>query len=205
MNDNFSGGTNMWDERFSSYKNLYTTQPNVHFAQFLENKKPGKILLPGDGQGRNGVFAARLGWEVTTFDYSEVAVQQTQELARANGVNVKSIHSSIEDIQFETDQFDVIATVFLHLPPVIRSTHFPRLIQYLKTGGTFFLLGFNKRQIDLNSGGPKNIDMLFSREELSNNFSMLHFQKLEEFKFDLNEGPKHQGTAEMIEMVGIKA
>ncbi len=204
MKDNFSGGDNMWNKRFLTNKNLYTTQPNIHFSQYLEHKKPGKILLPGDGEGRNGVHAAKLGWEVMTFDYSEVAVKHTQELANENNVSIKSIHDSIEKVQFDNEYFDVIAIIFLHLPGIIRSEHFPRLLHFLKKGGELFILGFNKQQINYSSGGPKNEDMLFSKKELEIIFSSITIKKLEEFQYDLNEGPKHQGTAELIQFEGVK-
>ena len=204
MTNNFSGADNVWDERFSTNKNLYSTAPNFQFADYLKLKKPGKILLPGDGEGRNGVFAAKLGWDVTTFDYSKIAIKHTRELAESAGVSIHSICASIDEVQFPEGHFDIIALIFLHLPPEIRKIHFPRLLNFLKNSGEVYLLGFNKRQIDLTTGGPKNEGMLNSKDELKTDFSTLRIEKLEEFRFELNEGPKHQGMAELIEMVGVK-
>jgi len=204
MKDNFSGGNDMWNERYQTQKNLYTTKSNFHFEQYLKDKEPGKILLPGDGEGRNGVFAAKLGWEVTTFDYSRVGLDHANELAQQEKVNIQTLHSSITEFNFQSNYFDVISIIFFHVPPEIRQMHFPRLLDFLKPKGKLFILGFNKKQIQLSSGGPKNIDMLFDKNELLLNFKNLEIEKLTEFAFDLNEGPKHQGKAELIEFIGIK-
>ena len=193
-----------WDERFTSEKHLYTTLPNFHFEKSIKSKTPGKILIPGDGEGRNGVYAASIGWDVTTFDYSIVAVNHALDLAKEKGVKIDARHASITDISFPTETFDLIAMIFLHLDQEIRLQHFPQLVNSLKPGGLMYVFGFNKRQITLTSGGPKDVDMLFSSQEMISDFNMLKVLQNEEFKGVLDEGPKHQGLAELIEFIGQK-
>lgn len=199
--DNPSGGGEMWNERFSQQKHLYSTHPNVLFKQYLDGKKPGKILLPGDGEGRNGVYAAKADWEVVTFDSSEIGVKHSQELAREQKVNVNAFQSSIEDFSFDPGYFDVIAIIFLHLPRHLREKHFLRLSNFLKKNGEIYILGFEKGQINYNSGGPKDLDMLYSVDELSNEFQGLNIIKNAAFEYEIDEGPKHQGTARLIEFI----
>lgn len=194
----------MWDERFQTSKHLYSTEPNIYFKRYLGQKTSGTILLPADGEGRNGVYAAKNGWNVTSFDYSETGIQHANELAEQENVKLHTHFASIETIDFPKASFDIIAIVFLHLPPDIRTKHFPRLTQYLKTGGELYILGFAKEQIDNSSGGPKNIDMLFSPEELAKDFKSLKILRNQPFTDIIDEGPKHQGKANLIEFIGVK-
>lgn len=194
-----------WNQRFGETNFAYGTAPNHFFAQQLSLLEPqGRLLLPAEGQGRNAVYAAELGLQVDAFDLSEVGKTRALELAASRDV---SIHYWIEDLatlSLENNQYDVIGLVFMHLPPDLRRVVHQKLIPSLKPGGRIILQGFSKKQLGLQTGGPKNLAMLFSEEELAADFEGLEIEIVEE-RVTLDEGPYHQGEAEVINLVAIKS
>lgn len=193
-----------WDERFSAKEFAYGTEPNEFFKNQLKNLDPGKILFPAEGEGRNAVYAATLGWEVYAFDPSKEGKKKAEKLAGLKRVKINYLVSDYENIQFEADFFDCIVLIFAHMPPLKREQYHHKLSGFLKPGGTLILKGFSKNQISKNTGGPKNIDMLFSREELGNDFKNFTDIKIEEQEVHLNEGIYHDGIASVIQLVGIR-
>ena len=112
-------------------------------------------MLPAEGQGRNAVFAARLGWEVYAFDNSEVGMERAMELAKSNNVSIKYELKGYEEMDYPADFFDAIGLVYAH-HPLIHGFH-PQMLRFLKSGGVVILEGFSKNQISRETGGPKNL------------------------------------------------
>ncbi|MBC7125591.1 MAG: class I SAM-dependent methyltransferase, partial [Bacteroidales bacterium] len=157
---------NKWDERYAQKEYVYGKKPNEFFKQELAKHKPGKILLPAEGEGRNAVYAAKLGWEVYAFDSSSEAIKKAQQLASENNVEIHYTLSSFEEVDYPDDFFDLIGLFYAHT--LSRSDNHKKLIRFLKPKGAIILEGFSKEQIHYNSGGPRKIEMLFSEEELQN-------------------------------------
>ena len=192
-----------WNERFSQLTQLYGEAPNAFLAQQLEALKPGLILFPAEGQGRNALYAARQGWTVEAFDYSEVGREQALAKAKAQGVSLTYRLESHQDFSAPEATYDAVALIFAHVAAELRPTVHAKLARSLKPGGTLILQGFHKRQLPLESGGPKNEAMLFSLEEMEQDFgTWLDFTKLEAQPVTLDEGPFHQGLAEVVYVVG---
>jgi len=192
-----------WDARYGGEPTVYGTAPNVFFAVQLALLSPGRILLPGDGEGRNAVHAASQGWSVRSFDASPVGVEKALALAAARGVSIEAEVGRVEDWS-PGAPFDAIGLCYLHLPPALRADFHPRVVDGLKPGGTLILEGFGPGQLALDSGGPKSLPMLFTTAMLEGDFAGLEVLECRTMEVELDEGPYHQGRAEVTRFVGRK-
>lgn len=193
-----------WNERFAVEEYVYGTAPNQFYREQLEKLTPGKILFPAEGEGRNAVFAAQKGWNVMAFDASTVAKKKAENLARENNVNIDYQIADYENVSFQKESFDCLVLIYAHMHPLKRKEYHQKLTLFLKPGGTLILEGFSKKQIENNTGGPRNVVMLFSEEELRDDFNFFTELSISESDVTLNEGPFHQGQASVIRVVGKK-
>lgn len=198
---------NPWDERYSIDEYYYGENPNEYLKENLLKLNPGKILFPGEGEGRNAVYAAELGFEVTAFDSSSVAKEKALRLAGKNNVAVDyrqmDYLAFINNTEFN-DKFNYIALIFTHCQPEIRTGMHKKLAGMLLPGGIIILETFNKMQIRNASGGPNDVNLLFSKEDLIEDFSGLDILFCEELQTKLYEGPHHEGTADVLRLIGRK-
>jgi hypothetical protein len=197
-------GVEFWDERYSAADYAYGTEPNEFFAGQIKALVPGRALFPAEGEGRNAVHAATLGWGVTAFDQSSEAKKKALMLARQKGVSIDYHLSGYKEFEYGDGTFDAAVLIFVHLPPDERP-EFHRLIgRCISPGGTILLEGFAKDQIRFTSGGPKDEGMLFSVDEIRSDYPDFEIILLEQQIITLNEGPYHQGKASVIRFVGRK-
>ena len=150
---------NIWDDRYRQAEYVYGTEPNAFLAEFLQNKTPGTILFPAEGEGRNAVFAATLNWEVNAFDSSEVGKFKAMELANQRGVTIDYTIQDALDAQYQSESIDMICFIFAHFPPFIRREIHKHAITWLKPGGIMLLEAFNPEQLQHQSGGPKEFTL----------------------------------------------
>lgn len=191
-----------WNERYSKKEYAYGTTPNLFLKDHLDSIPKGKILFPAEGEGRNAVYAAQQGFEVFAFDISEDGKRKADELAFENKVIINYNVTSVEEINYPEGYFDAIVFVFVHFPIAVRSQYYQKLLSYLKPNGYILFEAFGKEQIHLNSGGPKQVEMLFSEEEIKNEFPNIDFDFLETLDINLDEGPFHQGKANVVRFLG---
>ena len=195
---------NQWDERYARQEYIYGTEPNKFLKEQLSLLKPGRILFPAEGEGRNAVFAASLGWETDAFDQSVEGQRKAIKLATHRGVSVDYYIQSLNDWNPEPDQYDCIALIFVHLPEGLRQQVHNAVIRSLKPGGTLLLEAFTLNQLPRTSGGPKTAELLFTRELIVSDFKELIFTEFAETQTTLNEGPLHQGLADVIQLTALK-
>jgi len=195
---------NFWNERYSMKEFIYGEDPNVFFAEQLNKLKPGKIILPCEGEGRNGVYAASLGWEVSAFDSSEAGKEKAIQLATKKGVILNYEIEDAWEVEYPENSFDVVAFVFAHFPTEVRKHIHQKAITWLKPGGRIILEAFNPDQLQNNSGGPKEPSMLYTEKILKDDFKELNIELLETCTTELKEGKFHEGLAEVIRFVGVK-
>jgi len=197
--------SNFWDERYSSDEYVYGTEPNQFFKEQLQKIIPaGKLLLPGEGEGRNAVYAAKLGWIVNAFDQSPVAKIKAEKLAEVNRVKIQYSNIDLGEYNSQKNFYDCAAIIFVHLPLNIRSQFHKNIIESLKPNGKIILELFSKNQFGKNSGGPQDINMLSTIEEIKTDFNDLKPLILNEENIYLEEGAKHSGEARVIRFVGEK-
>ena len=193
-----------WDQRYGEAAYAYGKAPNAFLKEQLTGRPDGRALFPAEGEGRNSVFAATLGWEVTAFDYSEAGRQKAEALASEQGVHIDYQSCAIEAFSFPKAAFGLVGLFFVHLPPDGRRLLHRQAVRSLKPGGMIILEAFSKQQLGRPSGGPQREDMLFSVQEMEDDFSSLHLQLLEETETVLAEGPYHSGAARVIRLLGIR-
>ncbi len=190
-----------WDRRYAEEEYVYGKAPNSFFKQELKKLRPGRLLLPADGEGRNAVYAAGLGWLAEAFDYSSSAREKALQLAKEKKVSIQYTETDIHSFDWPSDVYDAIGLFFVHLQPDSRPFLHSKVMQALKPGGTLILEGFAKEQLPLSSGGPKKLDMLFSKAELLQDFSTYLPDYLVQESVILEEGPFHNGRAEVIRLI----
>ncbi|MBR8537261.1 class I SAM-dependent methyltransferase [Carboxylicivirga sediminis] len=193
----------MWNERYESKDYFYGTEPNSAYKSFIDNNTPGKLLLPAEGEGRNAVYAATKGWDVTAIDFSEEARKKALNLAKSKNTSITYHIGDVQQLEFQAHTFDYIACVFMHLPSEQLQLIYKRLMNLLKPQGLLLIVGFNKNQLKYSSGGPRNEDWLFSAENLKDQFNDCVIIQAKDYKTTLNEGNGHEGVAE-ITIVEIK-
>ncbi len=193
-----------WDARYETEGFVYGTEPNLFLAEELAKHRPGRILLPGEGEGRNAVFAARLGWKVDAMDQSRTGAMKALKWAKSNRVNINYMISSIETFTFREATYDVVAPVYVHLPPLLRQLFHERLSGALKPGGRLIMEAFHTSQLGRSTGGPQSAALLYDREMLRSDFRSLDELLLQELETDLNEGIFHRGSACVIRYIGEK-
>lgn len=195
---------NFWDKRYSNTEFAYGTRPNLFFAEQLGKLEVGKIILPCEGEGRNAVYAAKRGWKVEAFDFSEQGFKKANALAIENKVSIDYRISDTFAAEYPQESFDAVALIFAHLPSPARKRLHEKCISWLKPGGVLILEAFNTLQIQNTSGGPKEPPMLYSEEMLEEDFKGLKVRLLTSIKTILSEGEFHQGAADVVRFVGIK-
>ena len=198
-----------WNTRFGQEEYVYGTAPNVYLKEKLENLQPGSILFPAEGEGRNAVYAAQLGWKVSAFDISEAGQRKALQLAEKKGVELDYVVGELPNLGYQIEEFDAIALIYAHFPPHIRSKYHKLLNNYLKKGGTLIFEGFSKDHLAFKKknpkvGGPNNVDYLFSLEELETDFANFEFLELKKTTITLKEGDGHVGKGSVIRFLGQK-
>ncbi|MCH8557288.1 MAG: methyltransferase domain-containing protein [Balneolia bacterium] len=198
-----------WDERYGNEAFAYGTEPNEFLKSQLTGMEPGRILFPAEGEGRNAVYAAELGWEVSAFDISEQGRLKAEELAEKKHVEISYDVCSVQDSWYDPESFDAVVLIFAHFPAELRRSFHRKLAEYLKPGGVLILEGFTKEHLEYSknnptAGGPKNVYMLFAAKEIESDFEGFDFKMLTEQETNLNEGLYHVGNAHVLRAVAIK-
>ncbi len=198
-----------WNERYSSDEFAYGEEPNEYFKEQLSKLKPGRILLPADGEGRNAVFAARQGWEVESFDISSEGKRKADLLAEKYELSINYQVGGLEDLTYKPASFDAIGLIFTHFNPKIRAKYHKELITLLKPGGIIISESFSEKHIDYNTanpkvGGPKDVSFLTSLDQIKEEFDGIEIIELYSSEAVLNEGNFHVGKGDVIRFLGRK-
>lgn len=193
-----------WNQRYTTGDYAYGTNPNEFLVQNLNYLPKGKVLFVAEGEGRNAVFAAQNGCQVTAFDYSEAGRIKALNLAHEHQVSIDYLVSDVLELPYEKEVFDAIVLIFAHFPAEIRKEAHLKLLELLKPDGKILFEAFAKEQIHWNSGGPKVVDMLFSESEIVAEFPDVIFEQLTTENVILEEGVFHQGKGVVVRFLGKK-
>lgn len=193
----------IWNEKFSAEEYLYGKEPNQFLKEELSNLEKGKILFLGEGEGRNAVYAAKLGWQVDAVDSSEIGKQKALRLAEENNVTINYIIDDIFNFNSD-DKYDAVVLIFLHVHDELKEQLHNKVISLLNKNGVVILEAFEKEQIKYKSGGPKDLNMLYDLQTIAEDFIELEFEKFSKEEVELNEGTGHIGKAIVVRFVGKK-
>lgn len=197
---------NNWDDRYQGDEYLFGTDAAAPM-QALRDQLPdaGSALAVADGEGRNSVWLAQQGFDVTAFDYSNVGLEKARSLAQKAGVQVNFQQSDIDDWDWDAKPYDLVAAVFIQFaPPDMRARIFDGLIRATKPGGTLYLLGYRPEQIGRGTGGPPHASHMYTEDMLRRAFATFDIDILRGWEEDVDEGPGHRGQSALIEMLARK-
>jgi len=203
---------NQWNERFSSEEYIYGKEPNTFLKEFFENNQKlfkNPVLMLGDGEGRNGVYLATKGMDVVSLDYAANGLKKAELLAKEKNVKIKTILANVNEFDFGVNQWGSIVLIYLHLSKIERLNLYEKIKNSLIPSGLFFVEAFSKNQLNYNSGGPKNYDLLYDKDELENAFKNqngFEFEIIlsEEKVVILHEGRFHEGEGSVVRFVSKK-
>lgn len=194
----------MWDQRYSTPEYVYGKQPNRFLHDQFKRIPVGKVLCLADGEGRNGVFLARMGYEVTSVDSSGVALKKAEALASEQGTFINTVHEDLEDFPFVPETWSGIISVFCHLPANLRREVHKASIEALRPEGIFLLEAYSPEQLGYATGGPKDPALLYALEDLLSDFSALEIIHAEHIVRDVTEGTLHTGKASVVQLIAKK-
>ena len=130
---------NMWNDRYKNNEFAYGKNPNLFFKEWLQKFVPRSILMPADGEGRNGVYAAVLGWQVTSFDLSEEGKTKALQLANENKVNINYVVGDFNELDFAKQEFDAVGLIYAHVAASEKNLFHQKINTLLKHSGVIFL------------------------------------------------------------------
>ena len=167
-------------------------------------KNGGKVLCLSEGEGRNAVYLALNGFQVTCVDISAIAKEKALKLAALKGVKIEYDVSDLEEYDLGNEKWDGIVSIFGHTPSIVRKKLHQAIKKSLKKGGVFLLEGYSVDQLKYNTGGPKDRDMLYTKEEFEKDFDGLTIQLFQNIVRNISEGVAHNGDSSVIQFVAKK-
>ena len=194
-----------WNRRFSAPGYVFGAEPNRFLASRKAWLKKGEsILCVADGEGRNSVWLAEQGLDVTAFDFSPVAVEKARRLAAERGVRVRYEVADVYSWTWPQAAFDVVAAIFVQFAdPAMREFMFARMVRALKPGGLLLLEGYTPKQLEYRTGGPSQVENLYTEPMLREAFRDMEIVELREYEADLEEGERHAGRSALIDLVAV--
>ncbi len=194
-------GPDKWDERYSVDEYVYGEEPNLFLKQNYEVMPKGNVLCVADGEGRNGVWLAKQGYSVTSIDFSSKAIEKINRIAQENDVSIKTICADLLNYNFGDNIFDGIVSIFSHFTVDDTNKLHAKYFNALKPNGVFLMEVFAKEQLPLDTGGPKNIELLYNIEDIQNSFPYGNIELLKKDIVYIHEGDLHDGKAVVIRAI----
>ncbi len=194
-----------WDARYEAETYAYGTEPNAYFRQRLDALPSGRLLLLAEGEGRNAVYAAKRGWQVTAVDFSDEGRAKALRLALAQGVHLDYQVTDLTDLSWlRPGYYDAVGLIYAHLPPADRRAVHAAAGACLAPGGHLILEAFSVRQLGLPSGGPRTAEMLYEPATLAADFAGLSILENHELGVVLHEGSFHAGPANVVRLLATR-
>ena len=194
----------IWDSRYSNEQYIFGTEPNDFLASVISQIPMGRVLCLGDGEGRNGVFLAQHGYDVTSLDHSQVGLAKTQRLAAQRGVSITTLYADLNDYVIEPEAWSAIVSIFLHLPQPLRTQVHHAAVAGLAHGGVLVLEAYTPKQIEYRTGGPPDVDVMMKLDDLRHEFAGLDFVIAQETEREIREGAQHHGKSAVVQLLGIR-
>ena len=195
-----------WDDRFASEHFVFGKEPCAFLLAQQGHLKPGqRALAIADGEGRNGVWLAGQGLEVLSVDFSPIALAKALKLAAEAEVTIRTECVDLAKWQWREAEFDVVVAIFIQFAaPTLRELIFRNIKETLRPGGLLLLHGYRPEQLKYKTGGPSQIENLYTASMLLEAFSDMSILKLDEYDAEINEGAGHKGMSALIDLIARK-
>jgi SAM-dependent methyltransferase len=195
-----------WNGRFAGNDYLFGTKPNAFLSGQRHLLAAGqRALALADGEGRNGVFLAGQGLQVTSVDFSPVALAKARRLAQSRGVDMSFVQADLATWEWKPDSFDIVAAIFIQFAdPVLRGAIFRGIRQTLAPGGLLLMQGYRPEQIAYGTGGPPHPENMYTAAMLREAFSGFEILHLVEHDGVIEEGAGHHGMSALVDLVARK-
>lgn len=197
-----------WDDKFGQADLLYGDRPNRFFKSELERLMPGKLLLPGEGEGRNAVWAAKKKWEVHAIDYSSTGRSKALQWAAQTNTPLRYDLTDLTQpncLSHLPNDFTAVGIFYLHLPMPQLTELMAQITDKVIPGGVLIAEWFAKGQLSRESGGPKDHNILLSTEDVQRlpgqHWRLRLATSTSTF---LKEGTGHHGMADVVRLVATK-
>lgn len=202
----FDNPRDAWDARYRSEEYIFGTRPNVFLASQEKHLAAGtRVLAVADGEGRNGVWLAQRGCKVCSVDISPVAIEKAKKLAIDREVEIEFVIADLMEWEWPEAAFDVVVCIFIQFAsPRMRKKLFDGFWRTLRPGGVVIMEGYGVKQLQYASGGPGKLENLYTAQILRDAFADWEMLLLREYDAVLDEGPKHRGTAALVDLVAQK-
>lgn len=193
-----------WNQRFDEEEFVYGKEPNHFIQEIAPQLQAGKVLAIAEGEGRNAVYLATLGHEVTMWDYSEEGLKKAERLAVEKGVHVSTSCVDLAHAPWEEKSYDHVVCVFGHFEPALRLKTLLSIEQAVKPGGSFLCEVYSVDQLKYKTGGPPDEQMLYRPEDFISVFRTWNIKHFFMGEVERAEGKLHQGTSHVIQFYGVK-
>lgn len=197
--------TAFWNDRYSVAGHVYGEAPNAFVAEAAPQIPVGPVLCLAEGEGRNAVYLATQGHQVTAVDQSEVGMRKARRLAETRGVKIETFVTDLEHFTIVTDAWAGIVATFAHLPPVLRRRIHHAVVAGLQPGGVFILEAYSPAQLAFDTGGPKDPERLMTIAGLREELADLEFLIARELERNVIEGSGHTGRAAVVQILARRA
>ena len=195
----------MWDDRYASDEYRFGTKPNRFLEECVPLFAPGsRVLSLGEGEGRNAVYLASLGFDVTAVDQSAVGLAKAHRLAAQHGVSITTVTSDLNHYVIEPHAWDVIIDFFCHMPLPERAHLHQRVVAGLKPGGVYILEIFTPAQLELATGGPKTRDLVMTLEDARRELAGLDLRIAREIIRQRDEDDPSTPLLAVLQVLGIR-
>lgn len=194
----------MWDERYNTDEYVYGTKPNEFLYNYINELPKGKVLSIAEGEGRNALFLAQQGYQVTAVDSSIVGLKKAERLANKHKVDIEFIHADLAQYDFGQERWDGVVSIFCPLPSAIRKRVYHNLQTGLKPGGVFLVEAYTPEQIKLATGGGKDIDVMQTKASLLKELKDVNFKLVQECNRNIIEGSFHTGMGAVVQGIATK-
>ncbi len=158
----------LWNDRYAGQELIWSAGPNELFASQVSGLQPGKALDVACGEGRNAIWLAEEGWDVTAIDFSDVGIKKASQIAEKRGVSLTWIAEDVSTWNLPQEEYDLVAVLYLHTGEAERKLWLRNVLNTVKPSGTFIYIGHDPSNIASGVGGPQDLALLPSVDEITN-------------------------------------
>lgn len=210
----------MWEERYSAKEYAYGKDPNdflveqvnqlfgfsneASFNQDVRSQHRQRVLCLAEGEGRNAVYLAKQGFDVTAVDSSKAGMEKAQKLATENNVSIEAVVSDLSEFEFVPESYDIVVSIFCHIPLSLRQNIHKQVVRALKPGGVFIVEAYTPEQLKFKTGGPAIAELTVQLQDLLEEIQSLDVVHSAEKEREVIEGLYHTGMGAVVQLVARK-